>query len=461
MTANAPASVDCSSSCTASLDARSNVTLTAMPAAGSDFIGWTGACSGVGACTVTMDAAKAVTVRFSISRVVFHSARKIDGTDAPNANGTNNVWRVNDDGTGLTALTMLTANGAGSSFPTWSPDGSKIAFRSTRNLNGSDAPNMNMTINLWRINADGTSVMPLTTATAAGADAVEPQWSPDGTMVLFESGRRLDGSDAVSMTGTRNVWRVNADGNGLRLITNVTAAGTDCFGPRWSPDGTKVVFYSRRKIDGSDAPSPNAVFNIWRVNADATGLLALTTTTAVGTNSQNPQWSPDGNTIAFASSRRLDGSDASNPATNIWRVNADGTGLRLITNATAAGVNQIVPQWSPDGTKIVFYSTRKLDGSDAQSTNGIFNIWRVNPDGSGFTALTNSTLVGTGSFDPQWSPGGTKIVFWSTRKLDGTDAPNMNQTGNIWRVNTDGTGLTPITRAMAANANSELGSYSP
>jgi TolB protein len=146
---------------------------------------------------------------------------------------------------------------------------------------------------------------------------------------------------------------------------------------------------------------------------------------------------------------------------NIWRVNADGTGLRLITNTTAASASNVVPQWSPDGTKIVFYSSRKLDGSDAPNANGTYNIWRVNADGSGLTALTNATLLMTSSFDPQWSPSGTRVAFYSGRKLDGTDAPNLNNTTNIWRVNADGTGLTPLTNVTANGANSVSPRFSP
>ena len=461
VTSSPPAAIDCSATCSASLDAGSSVTLTAAPAAGSDFIAWSGACSGTGMCTVSMDAAKAVSVRFSLSRVIFHSGRKTDGTDALNANGTQNIWRVNGDATGLTPLTVATASGAGSSFPAWSPDGSKVAFRSTRKLDGTDAPNVNRTTNIWRVNADGTGLMPLTTATAVGADALEPQWSPDGSAVIFESGRKLDGTDAAGPNETRNIWRVNADGTGLRLVTNVTAALADSFGPRWSPDGTKVVFYSARKLDGTDATSPNHVFNIWRVNADGTGPTPLTTTTATGTSSQNSQWSPDGTKIVFDSSRSLDGTDAPNTTSNIWRVNADATGLRLVTNTAAAGATNLAPQWSPDGTRVVFYSARKLDGSDAPNANGTINIWRINADGTVLTPLTNGTASGASSFDPQWSPGGTKAVFYSARKLDGTDAANVNLTLNIWRVNADSTGLTPLTSVTSNLAHCLVASFSP
>src|SRR5262249_43529870 len=139
--------------------------------------------------------------------------------------------------------------------------------------------------NIWRVSSDGTGLTPLTTATARGADSFFPRWSPDGASVVFESFRKLDGTDAVNLNNTRNAWRVNADGTGLRFLTNVTALGADSLNPQWSPDGSKVAFVSQRKLDGTDARSANSVFNIWRVNADGTGLTPLTNATATGANS--------------------------------------------------------------------------------------------------------------------------------------------------------------------------------
>ncbi len=452
--------IDCGSTCSASFDQGSSVALTATATSGSEFTGWSGSCSGTGACTVSMDAAKSVTARFRAAKVVFYSQRKLDGTDAANANGTNNIWSVSTDATGLMPLTSVTASMAESYLPQWSPDGAKIAFYSSRKLDGTDAPNLNTTFNIWRLNADGSGLMPLTNATSNGTWSEDPQWSPDSTQVAFVARRNIDGTDSV---GVRNVWRVNASGTLLRLITNATSSRIGTFTPQWSPDGTKVVFASNRKLDGTDAVNTNETFNIWRANADGTGLMPLTNATALRAWSESPQWSPDGTKVVFDSNRKLDGSDAANTNNtyNIWQVNADGTGLRLITNATANMASSVVPQWSPDGTKIAFYSARKLDGSDAASPNNTSNIWRVNADGTGLMPLTTTTAVGAHNSSPRWSPDGTKLVFNSQRKLDGTDAPNANLTSNIWRVNADGTGVTPLTTATAVGAYSFGPSFSP
>src|SRR2546427_8964950 len=138
---------------------------------------------------------------------------------------------------------------------------------------------------------------------------------------------------------------------------------------------------------------------------------------------------------------------------NTRGVNADGTGLTALTNATAAGAFSFAPKWSADGPRVAFESSRKLDGSDAGNGNGTSNIWRVNADGTGLTALTNATAGFAGSASPQWSPDGTRVVFESSRKLDGSDAANANRMSNIWQVHADGTELTALTTATAASSN--------
>src|SRR6266851_4444765 len=284
--------------------------------------------------------------------------------------------------------------------------------------------------------------------------------------VVFDSPQKVDGTDALntndpySVYGTYNIWRVNADGTGLTPLTNATSADASSVLPQWSPDGSKLVFNSSRKLDGTDASNP--AFNIWRMNADGTGLAPLTRATAARADSAQAQWSPDGTKAVFVSRRNLDGTDApnTNSTYNIWRVNADGTGLTPLTNLTAARADSAAPQWSPDGSKVVFDSSRRLDGTDAPNTNLTSNIWLMNADGTGLASLTTATALGVVSFEPRWSPDGSKVVFRSTRQLDGTDARNPNLTYNIWRVNADGTGLMPLTRATANGVNSEWASFS-
>ena len=84
---------------------------------------------------------------------------------------------MNADGTGTVALT---ANDDDDAFPSWSPDGSRIAFTSDRDRQGDDE--------IFAMNADGTGVVQLTT-TNGSIDDWWPAWSPDGSRIAFVSDR--------------------------------------------------------------------------------------------------------------------------------------------------------------------------------------------------------------------------------------------------------------------------------
>jgi TolB protein len=132
-------------------------------------------------------------------------------------------------------------------------------------------------------------------------------------------------------------------------------------------------------------------------------------------------------------------------------MNADGSGAAPLTRLTALhNLTTASPVWSPDSSRIAFASSRALDGSDAGSS--MLNIWVINADGSGERPLT--TLSAASSSQPAWSSGGSRILFSSTRALDGSDTPNTNATGNIWIMNSDGTGAKPLTRNTASGADS-------
>jgi MYXO-CTERM domain-containing protein len=457
---SAPDAFNCSAACSAALAAGTNITLHAIPDSNSDFLGWSGGCSGTGDCPLSMDAAKSVTALFRSNRVVFTSALKLDETDAASTNGVFNIWRVNADGTGRLPLTQATA--ASSTTPRSSPDGTLVAFASALKLDGTDAANASSTANVWRINADGSARRPLTsgTATGDGIAAMNPEWSRDGKQIAFVSQRKLDGTDAPSSPAVSNIWRVNADGSGLAAVTKTAVTGTSSTSPRWSADGTQIVFTSTRKLDGTDAASTPGVSNVWRANADGTGLTALTTASVLNMDSNLPEISPDGRRIAFASSRNIDLTNTANlnNVSNIWTINIDGTSLAPLTHATALNVTSTVPHWSPNGAQIVFVSTLALDGSNAPNVTNTANVWRVNADTTGLAPLTR--LTATGSADgtllfPQWSLDGTRVVFTSALKLDGSNALNApNSTFNVWRFSVTTGSLLPLTRGTASGATS-------
>lgn len=132
--------------------------------------------------------------------------------------------------------------------PTWSPDGSMIAFASSR---AGDRQ-------LFVMNADGTNIRQVTYLDNMGGRST---WSPDGTRLAFYRGPR----------GDRNIYVINVDGTGLVQLTD----GGDNLGPSWSPDGNWLAFTSFR--DGNN--------EIYLIHPDGTGLTRLT-------NSPISDWQP-------------------------------------------------------------------------------------------------------------------------------------------------------------------------
>jgi Tol biopolymer transport system component len=175
-----------------------------------------------------------------------------------------------------------------------------------------------------------------------------------------------------SYGGNDNIWIMNSNGTGQVALT--TNPANDYF-PNISKDGRKIVFVSER--DG----------NVEIYTMDAAGAFQTRLTNNAAEDSQ-PAFSPDGSKIVFTSHR--DGNY------EIYIMNSDGTGLLRLTN-NAADDGQA--EFSPDGTKIIF---ARLSGAEA-------NIFTMNLDGSGQTALTSGFLEGNGF--PSYSPNGQKIVF--------------------------------------------------
>lgn len=166
-------------------------------------------------------------------------------------------------------------------------------------------------------------------------------------------------------------------------------------------------------------------YEIYRVNVNGSGNVALTNNEA---DDGNPQWSPDGTRIVFESYR--DGQ------AEIYVMNADGSGQTRLTNN---GAFDGMPSWSPDSNKIVFSSNR----------SGAYHIWVMNADGSSPVQLSTQPY----SFRPQWSPDGTKIAY----DADG----NNNGWQEIWIMASDGTNQASEMQNVSANTDHWVGSWSP
>jgi TolB protein len=223
---------------------------------------------------------------------------------------------------------------------------------------------------IWVMNPEGTNPTQLTTGT--NDDDQEPRWSADGTKIVFTRGPTSGNVDNT------NIWVMNANGSGQTQLT--TTNGDE--NPAWSPDGTKIVF-----AHGSSGTS--GAENLWVMNADGTNPAQLTSTTG----DSEPAWSPDGTKIVFVSG----GDDGGE---HLFVINADGNDRTQVTKG--AVMEEENPVWSPDGSRIAFTQTY---GDSLHP-----DVFTVNPDGSAPTNLTNSPM-NTFAEHPAWSPDGTKIAF--------------------------------------------------
>jgi Tol biopolymer transport system component len=275
----------------------------------------------------------------SVGRIAFVSNR--DANDLE-------IYAVNSDGTGLTNLTK--SLGADDS-PAWSPDGSKLAFRSYRDGNWE----------IYVMNADGTGPTRLTTDPT---DDEQPVWSPDGSRIAFVSWR----------SGASEVYVMGADGSGQTRLTWWPGGGPEH--PTWSADGSKVAFESWGDIYVADAVAAGQPVPV------PTNL----TNTAPPNDEIEPVWSPDGTKIAY---RCCDDDDW-----EIYSMNPDGTAQANLTNSPGWDSGHA---WSPDGTQIAFNSGR--DGND--------EIYVMKSDGTSPTRLTNTSGA---EHNPSWAPDGSRLA---------------------------------------------------
>lgn len=279
------------------------------------------------------------------------------------------IYKARLDGSGMA---LVTAEISGIANPTWSPDGTQIAFQAYSKENG-----------LWDIfviNSDGTGLKNLTNSPSEEHD---PAWSPDGTQIAFVS--NLDRADRTA------IYVIEADGSEPdRLSRNMINVSR----PAWSPDGKRVAFSAAS--DGNP--------EIYIVKVDSQEVVRLTDNPAADTA---PTWSPTSRKIAFASDR--DGSS------EIYVMRVDGAGQTRVTND--ADWNSL-PSWSPEGDWIAFV---KVAAAETQS-----GIYVIDENGTVTARLEGSQPRDT---SPAWSnPAGAIIPEGPTSRPTDTPAPSATPT---------------------------------
>ena len=322
--------------------------------------------------------ASASLVQAADTRIAFVSTRH----DERNAE----IYLMNSDGK---RVRRLTEHPQFDSTPAWSPDRQKITFMSFRDEPG----------DIYVMNPDGTNLINLTQSPEG--EEGSPAWSPNGKQIAYKSWGIFNANGFFQS----DIWVMDADGASQRNLTNHIAVDRQ---PDWSPDGRQIAFTSDRNSDWE--------FDIWGgnsevyvMNTDGANLINLTKHPA---KDSSPDWSPDGNQIAFSSDR--DGNR------EVYVMNDDGTNPINLTNHPARDGGAA---WSPDGMRIAFSTNR--DGNWEKKPNDNWEVYVMNADGTNPINLTNHPAWDS---SPAWEPAPTLSVASKGRLV--------TLWGNVKRTNT-------------------------
>jgi dipeptidyl aminopeptidase/acylaminoacyl peptidase len=263
------------------------------------------------------------------------------------------IYTMNPDGSSLTLIRPESCLPVPCSpAPSWSPDGSLIAFQEDGQIKV--------------MNSAGGDVR--TIATPVAQPLTRQPWSPSSKELTFGSGDSLvvastdghvryvtgdsspvraaawspSGSSIAYVSGT-SLRVVDASGGTAKTIASETAPDLN-----WSPDGNRIAF---TRVDG-----------IWVVDADGSDLQHIVPPGApLGVS--NPVWSPDGTKVLFEQS---DGGNF--PLYDTWLVDLASRQITRLTFDISNGGTSLQPTWSPDGSWI----TVERDSSD-KSVNRVLN----------------------------------------------------------------------------------------
>jgi Tol biopolymer transport system component len=265
------------------------------------------------------------------------------------------IFTVRPNGRDLLQITFLSGDAVA---PDWSADGRLIVFEH-------DLPEGGCNVAL--MNADGSGLIEFPDPTLCQGD---PSFTPDGSRIVFD---RFDPA-----TNDEAFWSMDLNGNDQHRI------GTCCFDPTVSPNGKRLSF-----VASNGQPTGFALFTS---KVDGSNLFQVTPFEFDVAVKQD--WSPDGTHLVFTK----DGAEPDGLSPNIATIRPDGTHLRLLTHL-GQGSAAFAGSYSPDGRWIVF----RLED------HGLFGLFKMHPDGTHVT-----TILPLSSFKP-------RVIDWGSRPSERED----------------------------------------
>ncbi len=379
-------------------------------------------------------------------RVIFLSDTDPVGT---NPGRTPHLFAVAPDGSALTQVAEASSSVGwdGLRFFDVSDDGDRIVFLS-RDAGGRDQ--------VFAVQADGSGLRQIT---SGGASAASVRISGNGAKIVYGSGGYLS--------------IVNWDGSGLvsPLVPN------PCYDPSITDDGSMVVYTDAdlnvRKVasdgtgdlqliaavpplsffypvvaggggrvavrsQGGQVPggdNPDASPELIAMNGDGGAVTQLTNNTVTRGDCEYPSIVPDGSRVYFVDAADLVGANPSR-SPQVFVVNGDGSGLAQVTHLTDGAV---LSYSVSDAGLVVFSSQANPLGQNPCNNRVLF---KINTNGTGLSQLTPGSCPNFYSnLNPRVRPDGAWVIFQSTLRI-GT---NTDGSAELFKVAADGTGLAPLT----------------